>query len=156
MKHLIAIWAVFLLMGCQTNNNIPKDSISSTPIVEADEELAEESQKTPEEPKVEGQLNQPQVGAFVVHRPTLCGDAVSIMTGIEKNSKEEPVAFWTDAQYGHKVMMLRNDETKTVSMIEWPRPEIACFISVSTDSMMKPAEDVGQKVVYKRDLTFAP
>ena len=42
MKHL-AILVVFLLMGCQTNNNIaPNDITSPKPVIETDQELTED------------------------------------------------------------------------------------------------------------------
>jgi len=133
MKHLAAILAVILLMGCQTNNNIPKDLTSSKPVVEADQELAEQS-----EPKENDKKDLPEVEAFVIQKPVLCGPAITFLEGIERTSQEKPIGFWIDSQYGNKVMVLRNADTGSISVLEFIENEYACFISVGQQSQMVP------------------
>ena len=59
MKHL-AILVVFLLMGCQTNNNIaPNDITSPKPVIEKDQELTEDNK------------DKPEVGGFIISKPMI-------------------------------------------------------------------------------------
>ena len=141
--------AVFLLMGCQTTDTTPKDTISPTTIIEADEKLAEESQK----PKKEEKMTMPLPDAMVSHKPVLCGPSDVFLAGIEKSSKEKPIGFWTDAQHGHQVLLLTNTVTGSVSVLEYPRPDIACFISVGEQGQFKiPMQSQGTAILYKKVL----
>ena len=126
MKHLAAILAVILLMGCQTNNNTPKDLTSSIPVIESEKDLPEDKK---DKPVVEG---------FIVQKPVLCGPADVFLKGIEITSQEKPIGFWIDSQYGNKVMFLRNADTGSISVLEFIQNEYACFISVGQQSQMVP------------------
>ncbi len=153
MKHLATILAVVLLMGCQTNSNTPKDLTSSKPVViETDQQLAEKSQKKPTDDK----KNLPEVEAFIVQKPVLCGPATAFLEGIDKTSKEEPIGFWIDSQYGNKIMLLRNANTGSISVLEFIQKEYACFLSVGQQSQMVPTgpTEKGEKIKFKRVLTL--
>jgi len=126
MKHLAIILAVVLLMGCQTNNNTPKDLTSSIPVIESEKDLPEDKK---DKPVVEG---------FIVQKPVLCGPADVFLKGIEITSQEKPIGFWIDSQYGNKVMFLRNADTGSISVLEFIQNEYACFISVGQQSQMVP------------------
>ena len=144
--------AVFLLMGCQTTDITPKDITSPAKIMEADEKLAEESQQIL--PKDDEKLNMPLTGAVVSHKPILCGPSDVFLKGIEKTSQEKPIGFWLDAQYGHRVFILRNKETGTITVLEYPRPNVACFLSVGEQSKFKYDEPQtkGTSIIYKKVL----
>ena len=142
MKHL-AILVVFLLMGCQTNNNIaPNDITSPKPVIEKDQELTEDKK------------DKPEVGGFIISKPILCGPADVFLEGIERTSKEAPIGFWIDSQYGNKVMLLRNADTGSVSVLEFIKNEYACFISVGQQSQMVPTEPTkkGETTSYQKVL----
>jgi len=155
MKHLATILAVVLLMGCQTNSNTPKDLTSSKPVViETDQQLAEESQKKPTDDK----KNLPEVEAFIVQKPVLCGPVDVFLEGIERTSQEKPIGFWIDSQYGNKVMLLRNADTGSVSVLEFIEnqlsQQVACFISVGQQSQMVPSVPTkkGETTSYQKVL----
>ena len=153
MKHLVTLMAVFLLMGCQTTDITPKDTTSPAKIIETDEKLAEESQQIL--PKEEGKLNMPLPEAAVSHKPVLCGPSTVFLEGIERTSQEKPIGFWLDSQHGHRVLLLRNAETGTVSVLEYPRPDVACFISVGISSKFKLGlQSQGTAISHKRVLTL--
>ena len=142
MKHL-AILVVFLLMGCQTNNNIaPNDITSPKPVIEKDQELSEDKK------------DKPEVGGFIVSKPILCGPVDVFLEGIERTSQEKPIGFWIDSQYGNKVMLLRNADTGSVSVLEFIKNEYACFISVGQQSQMVPTEPTkkGETTSYQKVL----
>ena len=142
MKHL-AILVVFLLMGCQTNNNIaPNDITSPKPVIEKDQELSEDKK------------DKPEVGGFIVSKPILCGPADVFLEGIERTSQEKPIGFWIDSQYQNKVMLLRNADTGSVSVLEFIKNEYACFISVGQQSQMVPTEPTkkGETTSYQKVL----
>ena len=113
-------------MGCQTNNNTPKDLTSSIPVIESEKDLPEDKK---DKPVVEG---------FIVQKPVLCGPADVFLKGIEITSQEKPIGFWIDSQYGNKVMFLRNADTGSISVLEFIQNEYACFISVGQQSQMVP------------------
>jgi hypothetical protein len=157
MKHL-AILVVFLLMGCQTNNNIaPNDITSPKPVIETDQEMAKNSQKESTDDKKD-KPEKPEVEGFIVQKPILCGPADVFLEGIERTSKEAPIGFWIDSQYGNKVMLLRNANTGSVSVLEFIEnqlsQQVACFLSVGQQSQMVPTvpTEKGQTTYYQKVL----
>jgi|MEHZ01.5.fsa_nt_MEHZ011367053.1_2 hypothetical protein len=153
MKHL-AILVVFLLMGCQTNNNIaPNDITSPKPVIETDQEMAKNSQKESTDDKKD-KPEKPEVEGFIVQKPILCGPADVFLEGIERTSQEKPIGFWIDSQYQNKVMLLRNADTGSVSVLEFIKNEYACFISVGQQSQMVPTEPTkkGETTYYQKVL----
>ena len=66
---------------------------------------------------------------FIVSKPILCGPADVFLEGIERTSQEKPIGFWIDSQYGNKVMLLRNADTGSVSVLEFMKtnPELLVF-----------------------------
>ena len=113
--------AVFLLMGCQTNNNIPKDMISPTPV--AKDEQPDIMIAPAPVPKV-AQIN----------KPVICGDSATVLSGLIKNTEEQPVMMWNDETHGHQLVVMMNRESKTVSVLEWPMPDLVCMISSGVDA----------------------
>jgi hypothetical protein len=121
MKHLVQVMAVFLLMGCQTNNNTPKDMISPKPVAEAKQP---DIMITP----------APVPKAVQINKPVICGDSATILSGLIRNTEEQPVMMWNDETRGHQLVVMMNRETKTVSVLEWPLPDFVCMISSGVDA----------------------
>ena len=127
MKHLLSIMAVFLLMGCQTTDTTPKDITSPEKVVK------EEKKEVP----LQLELTNP----VIVHKPLLCGESNAILEGIVKTHNERPVSWFVSKQTGingddHKVLVMANTETGTVTILEYPSPDIACFLVVGDEFKM--------------------
>ena len=127
MKHLTTILAVFLLMGCQTTDTTPKDTTSPEKVVK------EEKKEVP----LQLELTNP----VIVHKPLLCGESNAILEGIVKTHNERPVSWFVSKQTGingddHKVLVMANTETGTVTILEYPSPDIACFLVVGDEFKM--------------------
>ena len=148
MKHLLSIMAVFLLMGCQTIDTTPKDTISPEKVVK------QKKKEVP--PQIE--LTNP----VIVHKPLLCGDSGAILEGIVKTHNERPVSWFVSKQTGingddHKILVMANTETGTVTILEYPSPSVACFLVVGDEfemtkekSKSKPTK--GQPISLKKVL----
>ena len=148
MKHLLSIMAVFLLMGCQTTDTTPKDTTSP-------EKIVKEEKK--EQPVLE--LANP----VIVHKPLLCGDSKTIIEGIVKTHNERPVSWFVSKQTGingddHKVLVMANTDTGTVTILEYPSPSVACFLVVGNEfkmtTQLKSKKTKGDPVSHKRVLTL--
>ena len=147
MKHLLSIMAVFLLMGCQTTDTTPKDTTSP-------EKIVKEEKK--EQPVLE--LANP----VIVHKPLLCGESNIILEGIVKTHNERPVSGFVSKQTGangadHKVLVMANTETGTVTILEYPSPSVACFLVVGDEFKMtkeksKSKPTKGQPISLKKVL----
>ena len=127
MKHLLSIMAVFLLMGCQTTDTTPKDITSPEKVVK------EEKKEVP----LQLELTNP----VIVHKPLLCGESNAILEGIVKTHNERPVSWFVSKQTGingddHKVLVMANTETGTVTILEYPSSDIACFLVVGDEFEM--------------------
>ena len=147
--------AVFLLMGCQTTDTLPKDTTSPAKIIETDEKLAKESQQQQILPRKDGKPDMPLPEAVVSHKPILCGPPDAFLKGIDKNAQEKIVGFWTDSAHGNRVLLLRNEKTETVTILEYPRPDVACFLSVGINSKFKFAVQAqGTAISHKGVLTL--
>ena len=109
MKHLVQVMAVFLLMGCQTNNNTPKDMISPKP--------------------VKSEVQSLEQSLVKINKPVICGDSNRVLTSLVTKSGEQPVMLWDDQTHGHKIVVMMNKETKSITVLEWPQPNLACMIS---------------------------
>lgn len=148
MKHLLSIMAVFLLMGCQTTDTTPKDITSPEKVVK------EEKKEVP----LQLELTNP----VIVHKPLLCGESNAILEGIVKTHNERPVSWFVSKQTGingddHKVLVMANTETGTVTILEYPSSDIACFLVVGDEfemtkekSKSKPTK--GQPISLKKVL----
>lgn len=146
MKHLLSIMAVFLLMGCQTTDTTPKDTISP-------EKIVKEEKK--EQPVLE--LANP----VIVHKPLLCGESNIILEGIVKTHNERPVSWFVSKKVGaggadHKVLIMANTEEGTVTILEYINPDVACFLAAGTEFEMvvpeKSEKTKGQPISLKKVL----
>ena len=148
MKHLLSIMAVFLLMGCQTTDTTPKDITSPEKVVK------EEKKEVP----LQLELTNP----VIVHKPLLCGESNAILEGIVKTHNERPVSWFVSKQTGingddHKVLVMANTETGTVTILEYPSPSVACFLVVGDEFKMtkeksKSKPTKGQPISLKKVL----
>ena len=146
MKHLLSIMAVFLLMGCQTTDTTPKDTISPEKVVKEDK---------PQMPPME--LANP----IIVQKPLLCGKSGLIVSGIVETHKEQPVSWFESKKVGaggadHKVLIMANTDTGTVTILEYINPDVACFLAVGTEFEMvvpkKSEKTKGHQIKYKKVL----
>ena len=149
MKHLLSIMAVFLLMGCQTNDNTPKNIASP-----------EKVEHTEEKKEVEPELLE-LPNPVIVSKPILCGDSGTIIKGIVETHKERPIGWFISKQAStdeHKVLIMANLEKGTVSILEYPNPNTACFLVVGEKLEMatelKPKKTKSNPVSHKRVLTL--
>ena len=133
------------MVGCQTTDTTPKD-VSSPAKVE----------KTQKEEKEQPELVLPR--AMVVSKPVLCGDAATVLEGVVSKHEEQPIAWWNDGTYGHKVLLVANRETGTMTVLEYPtkKGDLSCFLSVGENFTL--SEDIGTEktkgnpVLYKKVL----
>ena len=100
MKHLVAVLAVFLLMGSQT--------------------LAQETIPEPEDLK-----DFPNW--IVAQKPVVCGPVKEVMDKVKEFS-EEPFSAWVDAEQKSVVMSYINETTGTTTVLEI-KDKWACILS---------------------------
>ena len=141
MKHLAAILAVFLLMGCQTTNTVPPKDTS--PKVEEKKAEVVPTQKKPMIPTV-----------VTTMKPLMCGDPSSTLEAITSVG-EKPLAMWKDAQSGYDLLLLYNKEKRSVTLLEYIPGPYACFLSIGKDIHVEgvdfPPKKTGASA--KRELT---
>ena len=120
MKHLAAILAVFLLMGCQTTNAVPPKDTS--PKVEPKVEKTEHQKQKPNVPTVVSTM-----------KPLMCGDPTTTLKAITEGAKEMPLAMWQDVQTGYNVILLYNKQKRSATLLEYIPGPYACFLSIGKD-----------------------
>jgi len=124
MKHLAAILAVFLLMGCQTTNTVPPKDTS--PQIEP---KVEKTQK-----KAEHQKQKPKVPTVIsTMKPLMCGDPTTTLSAVLNVAKVEPLAMWKDVQTGYNVLVLYNKEKGSSTVLEYIPGPYVCFLSVGKE-----------------------
>ena len=130
MKYLIALLAVFVLIGCQTTG----------------ETLPEKGVKP-----VAAALNLPDL--FHSQKPIICGKPEIILGGITNNAKELPAIIWQSESFGYPVALYLNQKTGTSTVLDFVDPDKICIISVGKNVKLseefKPIR--GMKIKY---LTF--
>ena len=124
MKHLAAILAVFLLMGCQTTNTVPPKDTSPKiePKVEKTQKEAEHQKQNPVMPTVVSTM-----------KPLMCGNPTQTLKAVTEGAKEMPLAMWKDAQTGYDVILLWNKEKRSSTLLEYIPGTYACFLSIGRD-----------------------
>ena len=100
MKHLVAVLAVFLLMGNQT----------------LAQETIPESEDLGEFPNW-----------IVTQKPVICGPIKEVMDKV-KEFGEEPISAWVDAEQKTAVMSYINETTGTTTVLEL-KDKWACILS---------------------------
>ena len=133
MKHLVAIMAVFLLMGCQTTENTPKDNATVKPV-----DMVQKKSEVPEEPVIQ------------TAKPIMCAQAKVVHDGLTENSEEKPFLLWQDVSGTYFSALWMNKKSKTITVVEYPNgPNTACFVSVGTDAVFAPDNKVGISINAK-------
>jgi hypothetical protein len=117
MKHLVAMLAMFLLMGSQTlaQQNIP------------DSEILE---------------NLKEKGFLITPKPVICGPKLDVLKKLEEFN-ELPVAVWVDISnppYEKGVLVYANLETGTSTIIE-DMGSLFCIISQGIKFLQIPASE---------------
>ena len=131
MKYLIALLAVFVLIGCQTTDELPKNTLPKKevkPVVSA-----------PVMPDL-----------FNSQKPILCGKPEIILSHITNGAKESPVVFWQSEPFGFPVALYLNQKTGTSTVLDFLGPEKICIISAGKN--VKLSEEFmpirGMKIKY--------
>ena len=134
MKYLIALLAVFVLIGCQTTDELPKNTLLKKEV-------------------------KPVISAtvfpdlFKSQKPILCGKPEIILSRLINKAKELPVIFWQSEPFGYPVALYLNQKTGTSTVLDFVDPNKICIISVGKNVKLseefKPIR--GMKIKY---LTF--
>ncbi len=131
MKTLIALLTVFVLMGCQTTDELPKNTLPKKevkPVVSA-----------PVMPDL-----------FKSQKPILCGKPEIILSRIVNNAEELPVIFWKSEPFGYPVALYINREKGTSTVMDFLDSEKICIISVGTNVKLSKEflSTAGMKIKY--------
>ena len=100
MKSLIALLAVFVLIGCQTTDELPKNTLPEKEV-------------------------KPIVSATVLpdlfnsQKPILCGKPEIILNSVANNAKELPVIFWQSEPFGYPAALYINRKTGTSTVLDF-------------------------------------
>ena len=131
MKYLIALLAVFVLIGCQTTDELPKNTLP--------------------EKEVKPVASAPVLpDLFNSQKPILCGKPEIILNSVANNAKELPVIFWQSEPFGYPVALYLNQKTGTSTVLDFLDPDKICIISVGIN--VKLSEEFmpiqGMKIKY--------
>ena len=113
MKNLIALLTVFLLMGCQTTDELSKEE---PPKKEVKAVVTE-----PSKPAVPNLFNS--------KKPILCGKTQLILSRIMGSAKEQPVIFWESEPFGYPAALYINRETGTSTVLDFLSREQVCIVA---------------------------
>ena len=139
MKRLISL-AMILLTGCSTANFIISDEFAglcNTCKVTEKTEVAPVTPTPVPTPVPEQLQNVPQnnippqmrqQGWTQKQKLVLCGPLEQVLRSI-KNYGERPYMYWQDPSLTTSIMMFRNKEDDTLTVVENPTPQISCVIS---------------------------
>ena len=113
MKNLIALLTVFLLIGCQTTDELSKGEL---PKKEVKAVVTE-----PSKPAVPNLFNS--------KKPILCGKTQLILSRITGSAKERPVIFWQSEPFGYPAAVYINRETGTSTVLDFLSREQVCIVA---------------------------
>ena len=113
MKNLIALLTVFLLIGCQTTDELSKGEL---PKKEVKAVVTE-----PSKPAVPNLFNS--------KKPILCGKTQLILSRIMGSAKERPVIFWESEPFGYPAALYINRETGTSTVLDFLSREQVCMVA---------------------------
>ena len=140
MKFLSPLVVMFLLMGCTTNNFMVSDELaglcSNCKPTEKAEVVPVEPTPTPMLAPIPQQLmdippEMFQRGWRQSKKLVLCGPPNEVLAAVKKYG-ERPYMYWQDPNLKTSVMVFRNIERDSLTVIENPDPQMACIISNGT------------------------
>jgi|LUMJ01.1.fsa_nt_gb hypothetical protein len=113
MKNLIALLAIFLLIGCQTTDELSKEEPPKKEVKSANVE--------PPKPVLPNLFNS--------KKPILCGKVQLILDRIMSKAKERPVIFWESEPFGYPAALYINRETGTSTVLDFLSREQVCMVA---------------------------
>ena len=138
MKFLSPLIVMFLLMGCTTNNFMVSDELAGLcndcKSIEKAEVVPVEPTPTPT-PVPSQTLNIPpqmlQQGWRQSSKAVLCGSPEQVLRSV-KGYGEKPYMYWKDPNLNTIVMVFKNIEKDTLTVVENANPLMSCIISNGT------------------------
>jgi len=142
MKFLSPLVVMFLLMGCSTNNFMVSDELAG---LCSNCKPTEKAEVVPVEPipiptpipqqSMNQSMNIPpemfKRGWRQSSKAVLCGPPDQVLASV-KAYGERPYMYWQDPNLNTSVMVFRNKENDSLTVIENPEPQMACIISNGT------------------------
>jgi len=135
MKFLSSLVVMFLLMGCTTTNFVVSDELAdlcnNCKSIEKAEVVSVEPIPTPT-PVPNQLMNLPpqmqQQGWSQSSKIVLCGPPDQVLRSV-KNWGEKPYMYWQDPRLNTTIMLFRNEEKDSLTVVENVNPQKACIIS---------------------------
>ena len=139
MKFRSPLVVMFLLMGCSTNNFMVSDELaglcSNCKPTEKAEVVPVEPIPTPT-PVPQQSMNIPpemfKQGWRQSSKAVLCGPPEQVLASV-KSYGERPYMYWQDPNLNTSVMVFRNLENDSLTVIENPDPRMSCILSNGTE-----------------------
>ena len=128
MKFIVAvITTISLLAACTTNNFVDPAKLCAT--CKPTEKVTSITPVVPTPPPgLVVPLILQQQGWTRNTKSVLCGPPTEVIKGI-KNYEEVPFMLWQDPVLKSTVMLFRNLEKDTLTVIENPNPALSCILS---------------------------
>ena len=139
MKFRSPLVVMFLLMGCSTNNFMVTDELaglcSNCKPTEKAEVVPVEPIPTPT-PVPQQSMNIPpemfKQGWRQSSKAVLCGPPEQVLASV-KAYGERPYMYWQDPNLNTSVMVFRNLENNSLTVIENPDSRMSCILSNGTE-----------------------
>ena len=132
MKFIIAAITISLLAACTTNNFVDPAKLCAMckpTEKEAKAEVAPIAPITPVVPIVPPTAQQK--GWVRNTKNVLCGPPKEVIKGVQSYG-EAPFMLWEDPVLKSTVMLFRNLERDTLTLIENPNPALSCILSAGS------------------------
>ena len=135
MKFLSSLVVMFLLMGCTTTNFVVSDELAdlcnNCKSIEKAEVVSVEPIPTPT-PVPNQLMNLPlqmlQQGWSQSSKNVLCGPPDQVIRSVKKWG-EKPYMYWQDPRLKITIMLFRNKERDSLTVVENVNPQKTCVIS---------------------------
>ena len=132
MKFIIAAITISLLAACTTNNFVDPAKVCAMCKPTEKVEKVEKAEVLPVIPGVP--ILPPeakQQGWLRNTKSVLCGPPKDVIKGV-KSYGETPFMLWEDPILKSTVMLFRNVEKDTLTLIENPNPALSCILSAGS------------------------
>jgi len=132
MKFIIAAITISLLAACTTNNFVDPAKVCAMCKPTEKVEKVEKAEVLPVIPGVP--ILPPeakQQGWLRNTKSVLCGPPKDVIKGV-KSYGETPFMLWEDPILKSTVMLFRNVEKDTLTLIENPNPVLSCILSAGS------------------------